>query len=344
MDVLVRHVGVVLLVRRIDVHELHHEVGIRAGCRHPQRDLDLAAERHVRGQRFGLVREHIGARAEAALVVAHVLVHRESLDARPRAPPRHRLGGIADVGVAPRVGHAFDGELAALLEVQRRPLRMVGGPLGKTHPLLLARVEHVRLGQSRVEVTRDLEEVLEERRLDVALELRFERITKPDVAVQGVHHVLRRPPAMAEGAHHERVVDAGVLLLDRLVDLQWSVEIFGVIPATHRHHRRLHVIQVRRDGALLPVRVVVGVRDELLPEIVVLVVPLGRVLQRAESQLEVVVGGEPFLHHLAEEPRLRRRPRGRVVPEDRIRVEVALRQRAVVVEVLEVEIRHRRLW
>ena len=72
-----------------------------------------------------------------------------------------------------------------------------------------------------------------------------------------------QPAAVHPRAHHDRIRNARILVLDGAVGGQCTLQIFGVIPAAHRQHGSLDIFQMRWNGARFPV-VVVGVVFDLV--------------------------------------------------------------------------------
>ena len=168
----VRMIRAVRLVMRVDVDELHDEVGVRSGAAHFEPRGDLAAERHVFAKRLRLERQHVTAGAEAALIVAHVLIQHAVLDGRPVAPTGHRLRGIALVlAVRACFARRGRGKRAIRVEIVRPPFAVGDGQRSKrTH--CFRPVSNIS-ASGRPSVPVALEVRVEERRLHVALILAF---------------------------------------------------------------------------------------------------------------------------------------------------------------------------
>ena len=94
---------------------------------------------------------------------------------------------------------------------------------------------------------------------------------------------------MPPRAHHQRVGRDGAILLQGIEQLQGSGEILGIEPAAHPHHRRRHVLHVRRLRARLPDTRRRCVLDVVVPVgVLVLEIFLVGIGQRTHAQEEIV--------------------------------------------------------
>ena len=109
-----------------------------------------------------------------------------------------------------------------------------------------------------------LEVLLEERQFNLGPIERGGLRAEVDVAQ--LVAVTRGPAAVMPRPDHQHVLDLGVLPFDRVIRLERTVQVFGVVPPGDGHHRRCDVLQVRDQGALLPELVAVRVQHHLLPE------------------------------------------------------------------------------
>jgi hypothetical protein len=219
----------------------------------------------------------------------------------------------------------------------------LGGPAVEVLPALAAGVVDESLGEvgaGVVGVVPPLEEVPEEPGLDPFLILGRMPLAERDVADDLRAVSPPRPVAVRPGAHDEHVEDVGVLALDRLIDVQGAVQVFGVEPAADDHHRRREIAEVRQDAPTLPELVVVRVLDDLPPEEIVVAVVAVRVLQGAEVEVELVAVPGARVDDV--EPAIGRRP-VLLVAEDGGDQEIGQRVRALMMEVVEVEVGDRRL-
>ncbi len=196
-------------------------------------------------------------------------------------------------------------------------------------PLVPPRLEHHRLGQCHRAAV--LEVVLEERELDlVSIPLRRRRVERDrSEPVAG----RARPAAVEPRPHHEHVArHRRAQPLDRSVDVQRAVEVFGVEPSADGHHRRAHVAQTGRQASRLPELVVGAVTHQVVPEPdLALEVALVRVSERTEVEIELVGVRRPELE-AGRKGRRRLRP---LLAEDGVEAErVHQEEGAVVVEVV----------
>src|SRR5438309_1383467 len=79
--------------------------------------------------------------------------------------------------------------------------------------------------------------------------------------------VRSRPAAVEPRPHYEHVKYSRVLLFDTLISSQCAEQIFVVVPAPNRHHRRVNVLEIRKDVSLFPKLVIVRMRHHLVPEL-----------------------------------------------------------------------------
>ncbi len=155
-------------------------------------------------------------------------------------------------------------------------------------PAVRARLVHVRFGEVRAATA--LEKAIEERELELLAVVHARHVAEAHGAE--LVAVRTRPTAVRPRTHDEHVERAGVLLLDRGVGVERAEEILRVEPSADGHHGRRDVLQVRLEIPRFPERVVVRVRDEVLPERDFLVVVLRvDVRERPEAQEEVVAVG-----------------------------------------------------
>src|SRR6185295_11121013 len=128
-------------------------------------------------------------------------------------------------------------------------------PLVPPPPPVGARLEGERLRQ--VELPFVFEEVGEPRRLDLVAEVLASRAVERNRAkpIAGP----RRPPAVPPRSDDEIVLFRAVVLLERVVDPDRSVEIFLVPPAGDAERRHLHRADLRDHRLALPEFVVIGV-------------------------------------------------------------------------------------
>ena len=104
---------------------------------------------------------------------------------------------------------------------------------------------------------------------------------------------------MIPGAHHQNVEGSGGTLFHFAVRFQSAEQIFSIEPATHCHHRRLDVGQVRTNVARLPEGIIVGMLGHVAPEwnsvFVHLFVDFG---ERAHTKKQVVAIGRSVIEYL----------------------------------------------
>ena len=249
------HVHVV----RVDVDQLDHEIGVAAAAADKQVGLHRAGQRQVAAEHLALVDQHVRPARRKALVRRHVLA----------APALgnfggvgHRLGRVADVFVKQRLGclRRLETEPPVGLEVQGRRARLFRWPAVETAPAVGPGLEHPGLGQFLLVAA--LQVLPEEAQLDRLVDLGG---IEAEVRVADLAALGAGPAAVGPGADHQGVADARVLPLDCLVGLQRAVQVLGVVPAAHREHRSLDVLQVRQQVSALPVAVVVRMLREFVP-------------------------------------------------------------------------------
>ena len=220
------------------------------------------------GQRRRLPAEHVGAIVDEALVLDQP---RRPLRAagevggldRP-LPVRHRVRRIGDVAVvAGRAGggRRIHAEHLVGAEVEADRLRLLGRrPLAPAPPLVGAGLEGERFG----EVARALvlQEEGEERRLHLVAEVGRRVAAERDRAER---RAVAGPAAVVPRADDQVVQAAGVVLLERLVDVERAVEVLLVPPAGDVQRRHLHPADVGDERLPLPELVVVGMAHEVVP-------------------------------------------------------------------------------
>ena len=290
------------VVGRVHVNELDHPVAVGAGGGHKQPWLQRAHHRQVIFQRLGLVDQHVGPRGGKTLVAHHKFRRHIQRGIRHK---RHGSCRVAQVLVEGRSGHrlgCIKTQFATGLKVQRAGLRLLRRPGRVAAPDVGAGLKHVGLGQFGIwpdtgfgagfggRVVFAAQVLLEEREQHVLAVVLGRGCAEADVA--DARAVQPGPAAVRPRAHHQQVHSAGVETVNGCESTQRALRVFGVVPAAHRHHRGAHVLQVRRNVALLPVIVQVGVRY-LLNKIGALLglQALRDVAQRAQLQEVVVSAG-----------------------------------------------------
>src|SRR5436853_1858992 len=78
--------------------------------------------------------------------------------------------------------------------------------------------------------------------------------------------VASRPASVTPRTHHKNVEDVRVVFLNGLVNVQSSIEIFGVEPTSDRHHGRRHASKMPRHVPRLPVGIVIAVLHPFIPK------------------------------------------------------------------------------
>src|SRR5438445_933987 len=103
------------------------------------------------------------------------------------------------------------------------------------------------------------------------------------------------PSSMCPGAHDQVVVVVRGLLFYGFIGAQGAEHIFRVEPAAYDKHRRPDILQVRPDISCLPVSVIGGMSQVLIPylSLVVKIFGIVGVLDRPEVQEELV--GVPYV-------------------------------------------------
>ena len=100
--------------------------------------------------------------------------------------------------------------------------------------------------------------------------------------------VMARPAAVHPRSHDEAVADVGIVRPDRTIHAQRSHQVLGVEPAAHRQHRAANILQVPPDCTGLPILVVGGMRDGLVPHRVRTSESSRDVAQRSELEEKLV--------------------------------------------------------
>src|SRR5262249_55500870 len=99
----------------------------------------------------------------------------------------------------------------------------------------------------------------------------------------------RVPAAVLPRSHDNDVKDARVLFFDSLICVQRPVEILGIEPASHCHYRGSDFVEMGKNVARLPVLVIVGVLDDIIPQwYLALELALIDMAERAEIEEKLV--------------------------------------------------------
>ena len=330
----------VFLVVGVHVDQFYKKIGIGTRGTEIKFGHNLAPQRDVFRQHVCFEHQYIGAGSRKALIFRHVVEGRKTRHLIEILSVGYRLHRVADIfGIGARDGRFVEAQFAVFMEIQRLLFGLRRGPFIKFPPFIATRVEEVGFGQAGFTVARAFQEVVEEFGFDIFLVKGSDAIAKVNVVVQCVSR-FAAPASMPERPHHQRIVGIGVILFDGFVGVQRPVQILGVEPAADGHVGRGDAFEVRQDVALLPERVVVGVLHRFLPEEIVLVV-LIEILQRSHIQVEGVAIGL-CLNEFVGKPRIRHRF-GVLNAKDRVGQVVALRERAIMVEIVEKEISDGRL-
>src|SRR5690606_13496476 len=152
----------------------------------------------------------------------------------------------------------------------------------KLPPFLFAGVKHQRLSQLQVSFT--LKVISEELAFHFSLKPGRNAIAEVNMVVDALPG-FPGPVTVRPGPHDNTVCGSGTCTLDGLVNVQRTVQVFGIKPASYRKYRVLHVLQVRKDASLLPELIVVRMVDDLLPEEVIVMKLLGDIFQRSLLQM-----------------------------------------------------------
>ena len=235
---------------------------------------DLAGDRHVLGQRLRLVGQDVGPVVDEALVLdepgrplraarkVRRLDRAPAVRDRVRRVGEVRVGRLGLAGAARRRRRRSESEPSAP-EVEVADLRPRGRrprlPALATGSLPASKVR----ASGRARRSAVLEVVGEPGRLDLLAEVLRRRAVERDRAETVA--VAVRPAAVVPRPDDEAVEVLRIVLLERRVDLERAEEVLLVPPAGDVQRRHGDLAQVRDHGLLLPERVVVGVRDEVVP-------------------------------------------------------------------------------
>ena len=273
------------IIGRVNVDELHHEIGIRAGGGNEQARGNRTRNRHILFQRFRLVHQNIRTGGGETLIGHHVFL-------------RHAQAGVTDERHgAVRVAHVFvkrfllgfrgrERQSALVLKVEHASLGIRGRPARILAPHVGARFENIGLGQ--ILGSLPLQVLFEKGKLNVVAEVERSLGGKADAAQMIA--ILARPAAVHPGALHQSIVNARIVLLDGAENLEGAGKVFRVEPSAHRQHRAMNVLQVRGEIARLPVVVVSVVPHLIVPE-KALVMEVARVGVGERPQLEEEIVG-----------------------------------------------------
>ncbi len=149
-------------------------------------------------------------------------------------------------------------------------------------------LEYIGLGQTRLTIAH--EPGIEERSQHLLPELLRRRRAKGHVPERPTGATV--PLTVRPGSNDEGIDRFRAVLLDRLVDVERAVEVIGVEPSAHRHHRGANVDEMREDVALLPECIVGPVSHDRAPDRdFVFEILLVQVLDRSRPQIELVAVG-----------------------------------------------------
>ena len=230
---------------------------------------DISRHRHAFRQRFRLPGKRI-----------RPLLHEPLILQQPREPPaplrirflhrarpvRHRIRRIGNVGIEslPLVFRRIKGKFCVAMKVKLAARHSITRrPRLPRLPLVRARLKRHRfLHRLRSLV---LQPVGKPWRLNVLPEICARVATKIDVAK--FCPVRARPSTVIPRPHRQIVVVLRIVLLEQLIHLHRTKEIFLVPPSRHVQvgHREHQILEVRRKRLLLPEFVIVRMRHEVIP-------------------------------------------------------------------------------
>ena len=324
------------IVVRKDIHHLDHPVGVGARGRYFQRRAQRTGESEILVKRRRLIHQHVGAAGDEALVLQRVGAGIAGLEFQG---VRNRLARVADVlvrRVAP-VGR-LETQAAGGVQIKGFRNRFPRRPGIEVSPAVGTRLVHRGLGRRGVGIS--LQITPEERKLELLPKilggLRVERHHSEMISSAAP------PLPVRPRSHDQQVRRPRIQFLHPRVRLQRPKQILRIIPSTHRHHRAVHVLEMRPDVPRLPPGVVGGMLKKLVPDgcgtLEILAVRVG---QRAHAQEELVTvlgAVEKVLHLLVQ-----RIPQLLIHPVEEAKV-LSEEEGAVVMDVVAHEpVRNRRL-
>ncbi len=179
------------------------------------------------------------------------------------------------------------------MQVERLRRDLLRRPLRERVPLVGARLVHDRLAELTVAAI--LERAGEEREFHRVSEERPRRLTERDEAE--ARQIAVAPRAVRPRSDDERLLRLRAQRVHRLRRAQRPVRILAVEPSADEQHGGRDVLEMRRERALLPERIVVRVRHHRIPERELVAEILGvGVLVRPHVEEEAIAVGVVAVH------------------------------------------------
>src|SRR5579872_6710754 len=139
------------------------------------------------------------------------------------------------------------------MEVQGLARSVFWWPCRVFPPDICSRLKDISLWQLCVATTFKI--LLEEWKQDVfAVVVRG--VCRETNTAQSAPAVPPGPTPMNPGSDDQRIEDARIILLDRMIGGKWALQIFGVEPASDREHCAADVLQMRCEVAGPPVVII----------------------------------------------------------------------------------------